>query len=67
MTKNEIKKRLIEVLNNDKNGLIMCSNLYSQELQEQKRKNKTTIEKFHHTNGQICYINQLLNYINKTF
>ena len=62
-----MKKRLMEVLNNDKDSLIVCSKLYSQELQEQKRKNKTTLEKFHHTNGQISYINTLLNYINRTF
>ncbi len=62
MTKNELKNIILEKLDRDKDALIRISNNQLKEIQE-KGQNKNRLEKLHHTNGQICYINQITTYV----
>lgn len=64
MTKNEFKKTILEKLDRDKDALIKISNDQLKEIQE-KGQNKNRLEKFHHINGQICYINQITTYVER--
>lgn len=62
MTKKQFIDRLKNTLNNEKECLINCSNIYCDEI-KQKGQNKLRLEKYNFNAGQISMINEILNYI----
>lgn len=63
MTPEQQKEKILKTLEEHKNNLIEINNIYLKEI-ETKGQKKELLQKYHHTAGQISYINTIINYIN---
>lgn len=63
MTAEQQKEKILKTLEEHKNNLIEINNLYLNEIKIKGQK-KQLLEKYHHTAGQISYINTITSYIN---